>query len=366
MVSHIAAVLGSLNNAGVRSKLLRVTVACVAFVAGVSVGTVHRYLLRQRAAVAQAEVPAPSPTLTPVPEPTYHVYPETLGITPREIESFIDAHPNANLYRLWQRLGVTDDPEISVPINYSAACGGCEANIFEFNLDDDVDREVVLQIKQQFVQMYRYLIFNDSRDRNPRLLGTVNVWTKYRPSDPVVLVSNDRAWLILQSTGATGTGLGGWLDTVYEVSDRGVRRVGSYLGEVRQAGFAAFPAKGFIGRPVSCEVENGRAKLKVSYTVEYFGYDTHLFTKQRTVVLGGSRRDGSSFVLAGESEIAPHEFETIYHFDSMLEDDFLTYNRDELRAIAAADDEEKKTWLKEFLETCPDGAIKRELVGLLH
>ena len=61
-----------------------------------------------------------------------------------------------------------------------------------------------------------------------------------------------------------------------------MRQVGSYLGEVKQAGYSAFPSKSFIGRLVSCDIENGWATLKVSYTVEYFGYDTPLFTKRKT------------------------------------------------------------------------------------
>lgn len=332
----------SLNNAGMVSKLLRVIVAAAAFAVGVLFGTVYRHVQQQPLA-AEAEVtPAPAPEI-------FQTYPETWGLTPREIASFINDNPQANLDRLWQRLGVTDDSDTMVQFSFSHACASCEANIFEYNLDDDVDREALLQIKQGFGEMYRYLIFNDARDPNPKLLGKVDVWTKYRPSDPVVFVSNDRAWLILQNTAATGSGLAAWTDTVYEVSNSGVRRVGSYLSEVKQSGGFGFPAKAFAGRPVSCEIKNGHAILKVSYTVEYFGYQTHLFTKQKTVVLGSSLPDGSPFVLAGLSEITPHEFETIYNFDSMSEDDFLTYNHDELCAIATGNDNEKKTWLTEFL-----------------
>jgi hypothetical protein len=361
VVIHIVAVFGSLNNSGVRSQLLRVAVACAAFVAGVLVGTVHRYV-RQPRLLTPAEIPAPSPAPTPVEEEIYPAYPETFGLSPREIANFINDYPQANLDRLWQRLRVTDDPDALSQFTFSGTCANCAANIFEYNLDADVDREVVLQIKQGFGEMYRYLIFNDARDLNPKFLGKVDVWTKYRPSDPVVLVSNERSWLILQNTAATGSGLGAWTDTVYEVSDSGVREVGSYLGEVKQGGGFGFPSKAFIGRLVSCEAKNGRALLKVSYTVEYFGYNTHLFTKQKTVVLGVFLTDGSSFVVAGHSEITPYEFETIYNFDSMGKDDFLTYNRDELRAIATGNESEKKTWLKEFLDTCEDSAIKRELL----
>ena len=58
----------------------------------------------------------------------------------------------------------------------------------------------MVQIKHQFREMYRYLIFKDSRSVNPKFLGKIDVSTKYRPADPVVVMSNDRAWLIVQST----------------------------------------------------------------------------------------------------------------------------------------------------------------------
>ena len=351
-----------------RSKLLRVTVACAAFVAGLSVASIYRYV-QQQLSVAHAEVAAPSPTTTqelPVIEEPCPSYPETSGIGPHEIVNFIDDHPQAKLDGLWQRLKVTDDTGSMVQFSFTDACASLDANIFEYNLDDDVEREVVLQIKHQFQEMYRYLIFKGSRSVNSKFLGKIDVWTKYRPAEPVVLVRNDRAWLIVQETGATGSGLGAWRDRVYEVSERGVRQVGSYLAEVRQAGDAAFPSKSFIGRLMSCDIENGRATLKVSYTVEYFGSDTPLFTKRKTAVLVESFRDGSSFVDAARSEISPDEFETIYNFDSMGEDDFLTYNRAELRAIATGRDSEKKAWLKEFLDTCEDSPIKRELLKSIY
>lgn len=257
-----------------RSKLLRITVACAAFVVGVLAGSVQRYV-QQQWLVAQAEVPAAQ-----VQEQINPAYPETWELTPRNIADFVNDYPQANMDRLWQRLGVTDDADTPVQFNFSGECGNCEANIFEYNLDDDVDREVVLQIKQQFAEMYRYLIFNDTRDLNPKFLGKIDVRAKYRPADPMVFVSNDRAWLIVQSTAGTGSGIAEWVDTVYEVSDSGIRRVGSYLGEGKYSGVFGFPTKAFTGRLVSFEAKDGRSILKVSYTVDDSGHVTHCIRTQ--------------------------------------------------------------------------------------
>ena len=55
-----------------------------------------------------------------------------------------------------------------------------------------------------------------------------------------------------------------------------------------------------------------------------------------------------------------------YNFDSMGTEDFLQYNRAELRAIATGNNSEKKKWLKDFLNTWEKSAIKEELLPLLH
>jgi hypothetical protein len=358
-----------LDTRRMRSMLLRLTVAFVTFVAGMFVESIHRYVQQQalREPASTIEITAPSAKSHPESSQTYPDYPEHLGIGPREIAFFIEQHPRANLYRLWQRLGLTDDDPIaqfSFPQSHVY-----KVNAFEYDLNDDAGREVVLQIKQPFAESYRYLVFKESfddhTDRGWKFLGKIDVWAKYKPSDPVVLLSNGRAWLIVQSTGATGSGLGAWVDEVYEVSNRGVRRVASYIGRVSQAGYFRFPSKVFSGRPLSCEIKNGWAILNVSYTVEYTE-DVPLFTKRKTAVLVASLRDGSSFIDTARSEISPHELETIYNFDSMGTEDFLRYNRAELRAIATGSDAKKKKWLKEFLDTWKKSPIKDELLPLIH
>ena len=340
MVSHIVALSGSLNNARVRSKLLRLTVACATFVAGVLVGSFYHSAEVLASAPAATQVPAPQSTPAYSKEETY---PDNLGIEPFDIESFIDNHPQADLSRLWQRLGVTGEGDPIAEFSFGNACSSCDANSFHYNLDDDFGGETVLQIKQQLGESYRYLIFKNIAYGDSKLLGHVDVWAKYPPHDPVVFVSKGKAWLILQSTAATGSGVGAWLDTVYEVSNRGVRKVGSYLGEVSQSGDSTFPTRFVDGRPLSCEIRNGRAILTLSFTVEYFAHNLPLFSTRKTAVLVDSEID------AAKSEITPHEYETIYNFDSMGPEEFSRYNRAELRAIARGTDLEKKRWLHEFL-----------------
>ena len=239
-------------------------------------------------------------------------YPEDLRVAPQEIFFFLKEHPRANLTRLWQRLGITIDP--TAAFAFDDTCD-CDVNLFEYNLDDDVESEKLLQIKRPLAESYRYLIFKGP-ESNPKFLEYIDVYAKYPPSDPIVLLSNGRAWLVVQQNAATGSGLAAWADTVYEVADGRVRPVASYLSHVRQSGIGTEPTKEFVGRPVSCEIQNGHVVLTVAYTLKYTRYsDVPFFTSRKKAVLIGSLKDGSTTVDAARSEISPREFETVYNFN---------------------------------------------------
>lgn len=338
-----------------RSSVLRITVAGAAFLTGVLIGSINRYVQHERCLDQSgntAQLAAPSPQF-----PVNESYPEKLGIGPFEIASFIDDHPQADLTRLWERLHIDD-------VDFNPICSRCKVNIFEYDLDSDSANEVVLQVKHQFGETYRYLVFRNPRADDSKFLGHIDVRAKYPPVDPFVLVSHGRPWLIVQSTAATGSGLGAWLDTVYEVSNRGVRPIASYLSRVNQSGYDSFPAKAFAGRPVSCEIKGERAILNVSYTVEYFGFegaDKPLFSKTQKAILVGAVGSADSFLDAAHSEMSQGEFESVYNFDSLSPEEFLEYNHSELRAIALGDNAGKKQWLRDFVNTCDNGVIKREL-----
>ena len=241
-------------------------------------------------------------------------YPEDLRLAPQEIFFFLQQHPRTDLKRLWQRLGITTDR--TTPFDYDNACD-CEVNLFEYNLDDDVESEKVLQIKQTLSESYRYLIFKGP-EIDAKFLGHIDVYAKYPPSDPVVLLSNGRAWLVVQQTAGTGSGLAAWTDTVYEVANGRVRPVASYLARVRESLDLTKPTKEFVGRPLSCRIEKGHAVLTVAYTLKYTGYshpEVPFFTSRKKAVLIGSLKDGSTTVDAAHSEISPREFETVYNFN---------------------------------------------------
>ena len=281
-------------------------------IAGVFIGSVHRRA--QQLPPTQTNSRVISTKSQAITVESGEGYPEDLRVAPQEIFFFLKQHPKGNLQRLWQRLGITTDP--TAQFAFDDACD-CEVNVFAYNLDDDVESENVLQIKRPLAESYRYLIFKGP-EIHPKFLGYIDVYAKYAPSDPVMLLSNGRAWLVVQQTAGTGSGLAAWADTVYEVANGRVRPVASYLSRVRQSGYWATPTKEFVGRPLSCRIQGGHAVLTVAYTLEYTNHsEQHIpfFTSRKKAVLIGSLKDGSTTVDAAHSEISPREFETIYNFN---------------------------------------------------
>lgn len=355
-----------------RRFLLRAMVGCAALVVGVVVGSIHQHLLHKGRSVNVAQVvpanPPAQPTEGAEPPPADESYPENEGLTPWDIEYFIDEHPNANLTPLLERLKVRWPGLYPIDSSSVWQCNNCKAQTFEYNLDNDAHSEVVLRISDRMTESSRYLVFKERAYDDAELLGDIEAWGKYRPSTHAVLLSGGRQWLVVESQAATGSGLSAYLHTIYQVSNRGVKPGVSYLSEINQSGFYFFPSKRIVAQPVSCEIEAGRMKATVSYTVQYFHeFEKSLFTKQQTAVLTAIVGRGSTRLVPAASNITKYEFETVFNFDSMGDDEFLNYNRSELRAIAVGSDTTKKNWLKEYLKTCESSSrVKRELLSLLR
>lgn len=370
---HIGELFKLDKDAGMRRFLLPAMVGCAALVVGIVVGSIHQHLShkRQSANVTQAvptNLPAQPAEGAALP-PADNNYSEDKGLTPWDIEYFIDEHPNANLTPLFERLKVRESGVYPIDSSSYWQCSNCKAQLFEYNLDDDVHGEVVVRIANRMVESYRYLIFKHVNNET-KFLGHIDAWGKYRPSTHTVLLSGGKQWLVVESQAATGSGLSANLHTIYEISKRGVKPGVSYLSEIHQSG-SFRPTKRIVAQPVACEIEAGRMKATVSYSVEYFlwdeGHETSLFTKQQTAVLTATVGRDSTRLDAAASNITNHEFETVFNFDSMGDDEFLNFNRSELRAIAVGSDATKKKWLKEYLETCESSSgVRRELLSLLR
>jgi hypothetical protein len=296
-------------------------------------------------------------------------YPETNSLSPSDIEFFIDEHPQANLSRLWQRLGIRRDTD--PPNNAFPRCGNCKAQEFLYDLDGERGDEILLSIGDRLSEQYKYLLFKytASGKNDWKLLGHVEAWGKYKAAQHLIFISDGKPWLIVESQGASGSGVSLYFQTLYQVSKHGLKEILSYPVGGYQAGYGERPSRNFDGKIVSCEIKRGGVTVTLEFTVEYsmwsISRDVPLFSKRQTLVMSRSLNGGESVIDRKRSGVSQQELETVYNIDSMTEEDFLHFNYVQLHKIAVGKDSERKHWLRNYLNRCTHSSERRQLLKLL-
>src|SRR6185369_7237044 len=91
----------------VQSTFTRIMVAVATLIVGVFIGSLHRRAQQppSKGTISRV-ITAQSQAITSA---AGESYPEDLRLAPREIFYFLQQHPKANVQRLWQRLGITNE-----------------------------------------------------------------------------------------------------------------------------------------------------------------------------------------------------------------------------------------------------------------
>ncbi len=155
--------------------LSRLIVTSCAFL--ISFGTVslrrsieHCRRSRQSQGQIQREVQADAPSSSPSTSVGLDELPK---LSPYDIEFFVNAHPQASLAELWQRLGIhrlnLTEGWQTYPgaAAFLANCNACSAESFEYDLDDESGSEVLLRIEDRLPENCRYLVFKCRLGRVP-------------------------------------------------------------------------------------------------------------------------------------------------------------------------------------------------------
>lgn len=85
--------------------------------------------------------------------------PELKSLDPYSIEWFIEHNRNVSLKPVWQRLGVTNDPADGLYEHALEESAGCKARVYEYDIDGEPGKEVLLHIEERLLETCRYLIF---------------------------------------------------------------------------------------------------------------------------------------------------------------------------------------------------------------
>lgn len=305
---------------------------------------------------------------------------ELQSLSPYDIESFVNAHPQAALAELWQRLGIhrlnlTEGWQTYADAApFLANCNACSAQSFEYDLDDESGSEVLLRIEDRLPESCRYLIFKwRGRSGSWRLIGHVDHdFGKYSMPQHLVVLSNGKPWLVVKEQGGSGSGVALYFDRLFLVDCGVLKEVMQYTSEGHQATFTYEPEREFSGRILDCELRNGIARIEIEFVVTYVRgdlskqeQDASLFTKRQKATFFRPLSHKTSRLDTTNSDLSQEELDAVYNVDSLTNEGFLKYNFKELSRLATGVDKNRREWLKRFLEVCKGSEEKSRLRALL-
>jgi hypothetical protein len=366
----------------VNKYLARLLVTSAAFLVAFSTVTLRRSIehvwrWKQSQVQIQGEVHAETPSASPSKSEGLD---ELRSLSPYDIEFFVNAHPQANLAELWQRLGIhrlnlaEGWQTYSRAAAFLANCNACSAESFEYDLDDESGSEVLLRIEDRFSESCRYLVFKWlGRSGSWRLIGHVDHdFGRYSMPQHLIVLSNGKAWLVIKGQGGSGSGVALYFDRLFLV-DRGVlKEVMQYSSEGHQSTFTYEPEREFSGRILNCEFRDAIARIEIEFAVKYLRgdlskptQDASLFTKRQRAVFARHLSRKSFALDTTHSDLSQNELDAVYNIDSLTNEGFLKYNFKELSRLATGTDANRKEWLKQFLNVCKNSEEKRRLRTLL-
>ncbi len=350
----------------------RLAIACIAFVIAAVAGSLRRateehWKLKESQAPHAQTVPTETPTPAVVED-------KLKSLSPFDIEWFINAHPQANLAELWQRLEIHAAGEHPANDRFLEDCNSCEARTFRYNFDEDSDAEVLLRIEDRLAESCRYLLFKQTdRFDSWKLIGRIDSdFGRYRMPTHSILLCDGRAWLIVTMQGASGSGVALYFDRLFLVEQGILREVMSYNSEGHQADFGYEPERNFSARIIDCKLRNRIASIEIEFVVSYANeLDSNprqpdlLFTKRQRAFFVRPL-SGNESRLENHSELLENELEDVYSIDSLTNEEFLKYNFKELSQFAIGTDASKREWLRRFLNVCESTKDKARLQSLLR
>ena len=300
--------------------------------------------------------------------------PKLESLSPYAVKEFINGSYDLNEYHtvdlkdLWQRLGIglrnSDGHSLILDI-----CNNCKAETYEYELDEEQGKEVLLRVAGEFGGACRYLVFkrdDGQTEAQWKLLGYIDDdLGKYGMPQHFYFLSGGKNWLVIQMVVGSGSGVSLYWDRVFTVSKHGVKEVLHYVSEGDQTGYPRGETRDFAARLIDFEERKNSSRFVVEFTVKYSIYDGDSRTpvlnkKQRAVYVKRSNSITYHFD-ASESDLSRHELESVYNIDSLTSEDFLKYNHEDLLRIARGNNEKLRDWLRQYLDECSNVSQKREL-----
>jgi hypothetical protein len=167
----------------------------------------------------------------------------------------------------------------------------------------------------------------------------------------------------MSAEGTSGTGISLQYDRWYEVRQSDMHEVLSLPAKGHECLTGRSLCREFASTVVSGTDNPGAQgdRFVVNFTVRYWGYqylvdgtdgEIPLFSRtQRAVYARPARSDDYALVAQG-SDITAREIQTVFDPDNLTCRDFLTFNPDDISAVASRGDTPAKQWLSRYAAGC--------------
>jgi hypothetical protein len=281
-------------------------------------------------------------------------------------DAFVALIPKTNravdITNAWKQLGVAPGPFSTF---YNDGQG-----VTKHTLDDDL---VVVQV-WEYNGPCRMVFFKRTAG-NWHLSGIVDIRVeRLEPVRVRLRQAGTRRWVELTSAESEGTGIFAHVVTWYDVTDRGVKKVLEYPGDGHLFAGDLFMPLG-VGYAVKSTfrditIQGRRAGIRVQLSVnfQYIGERDFkdLFPPTVETAIFHENLDGT-FTLTPSPTLNSDKLSKLYFIArrELTAQEFLDLEFRQLQPIASGRDEEKKAWLRDFLDQCKEEKLCTDTKGIV-
>ena len=304
-------------------------------------------------------------------------------IDPLEIRDGISADPGYDVSLLWRHWGSSSElhtlyqrtgVQPKSPAIFDT-CKDCVAEIHE-EAFGSLGTGIILKVCRPWGYC-RLLVFLTLRDEPAgrsrwRFIGHADHdFARYFMPEHRIETAGETTYLVMVVQGLTGTGVSLDYERWYEVSPSGMKEVLSLPARGHEC-----PDDVSLCRSFEATVLQGSStdrRVEVVFTVTYFGNrflrdsasceEAPLFTKRQQAVFV-RESDLQDFTLSsGQSGITTNEIRSVYNVGTLICEDFMRFNMDDLMQLVSGPDSESRDWLKAYLLSCEPTQERERLHG---
>jgi hypothetical protein len=294
--------------------------------------------------------------------------------SPYEIRVFVYSHPQTHLKDIWDRLGLHSQnfgkqhgPLESI---FFETCMHCEAEVFEFDLDDEPGKEVLLRVADRLQEACRYVIFKEPDAGKPtegwKVLGHIDHdFGRYQMPQHYFFVGGGQAWLVVTVQEGSGVGFALYYDRVFRIDHDRLKEELVFPSDGHLSTITWVPSLQFSSRILDYERGSKMEKVVVYFFSVYSADNLFTWTKKQSAIFTRApNMNGFSFD-SRKSEISRPELRLLFELSGAGYEDLLKYNYKELAKVAEDGNLGKKDWIHRFLNECKPSPENKRLRRML-